>query len=88
MKIERYTKVDIGDGVIVFIRNTPYKVYSISDGGKIFCADTETYDDKNKVTLYKQTIDEKGDPLENPIYGDDNYYFEYPDGTRVKCSND
>ena len=40
------------------------------------------------MTLYKQIVDEHGDTLENPLYDDDDCYYEFPDGRRVKCGND
>ena len=88
MKIEKYTKVDIGDGVIIWIRNAPYKVYAISDDGKIFRENTQEYVNGQQVTLYKQIVDEHGDTLENPLYDDDDCYYEFPDGRRVKCGHD
>ena len=85
--IEKYTSVDIGDGVVIWIRNTPYKTYSISDG-RIFRANTQSYIEGQQVTLYKQVLDEYGNKLETPLYDEDDCYFEFPDGRRVKCGND
>lgn len=88
MKIERYTRVDIGDGCFVWIKNIPYKVYSISEDGKIFRENTQEYVHGQQVTLYKQILDEEGNKLETPLYDEDDCYFIYPDGTKVKCARE
>lgn len=88
MKIEKYTQVDIGDDVIIWIRNVPYKVYSIPEGGKIFRANTREYVEGSQIMLYKQVLDEHGNNLETPLYDEDDCYFEFSDGNRVKCGND
>lgn len=85
MEISRYTKVDIGDECFIWIRNEPYKVYSISDG-QIYRANSDLIVKSNSVTLYKQVLDENGDKLETPLYDEDDCYYIYPDGTKVKCS--
>lgn len=84
MRVEKYTTVNLGDDVIIWVRNEPYKTYTICNG-QIYRANTNEYIE-DQVTLYKQIINEYGEKLDEPIYDDDDCYFVYSNGEKIKCS--
>lgn len=85
MRLEEYTKIKLEDDVELWIRNKLIASYQTSPSGKIVCE--ETSEEFNQVFIYRQELDEDGNKLETPIDGMDDYYYVFPNGNKIKCSD-
>lgn len=86
MKLERYTEVQIDEGIVIYIHNKPLVTYTANTTAGFKIRRKSTGEVFDAVTLYKQIFGADGEELPEPIYDEDDYFIIDAFGNEIhKC---